>query len=199
MVHTALLRVGHVGLPRRSGAFVRSGADTCGGTAATAVSGLPARLARLTAWFPRPRFVDGEGTASDLRAVEGVNWHAAPRAVRHLDKAEPSQRPVSRSVIILTASRPCHTAQRELAEVLLRHGEPGCPQRYSCARPPKKGCAPSPRYPPMPTSYRSGATARHGTEAAKRRVPESVPERKSRVYRENLGTTFPRRPRTHFF
>jgi hypothetical protein len=32
----------------------------CGGTAETALSGLPARLAR----FPRPRFVDGEGTAS---------------------------------------------------------------------------------------------------------------------------------------
>jgi hypothetical protein len=34
---------------------------------------LPARLAWLTAGFPRPRFVDREGAASDVRAVEGVN------------------------------------------------------------------------------------------------------------------------------
>ena len=37
--------------------------SVCGGIAETALRGLPARLARLPAWFPRPRFVDGEGTA----------------------------------------------------------------------------------------------------------------------------------------
>jgi len=60
----------------------------CGGTAATAISGLPARLARLTAWFPRPRFVDREGATSELRAVEGVNGATRRMALRHLDEAK---------------------------------------------------------------------------------------------------------------
>jgi hypothetical protein len=53
-----------------------------------ALSDLPARLARLTAWFPRPCFVDGEGTASDVHAVEGVNGAFRRAAVRHLDDAK---------------------------------------------------------------------------------------------------------------
>src|SRR4030095_5480147 len=60
----------------------------CGGTAATAISGLRARLARLTAWFPRPRFVDREGAAGQGRAVEGVYGRLRRAAVRHLDEAK---------------------------------------------------------------------------------------------------------------
>ena len=76
----------------------------CGGTAATAISGLPARLARLTAWFPRPRFVDREGAAGQGRAVEGVYGRLRRAAVRHLDEAKARDRPVSRSVMIRIVS-----------------------------------------------------------------------------------------------
>src|SRR5262249_32041337 len=97
-------------------------AGTCGGAAATAVSGLPARLARLTVWFPRPRFVDGEGTASDLRAVEGVNGTLRRGAVRHLDKAKTSR---AAGLAVGHNSDALDRAIRlkELAEVLLRRGK----------------------------------------------------------------------------
>ena len=54
----------------------------------TVPGGLPARRARLPAWFPRPRFVDGEGTARALCAIESVNGAFCRVAVRHLDEAK---------------------------------------------------------------------------------------------------------------
>ena len=60
------LRVGYAVLPYGLLALLCAAGlvPVCGGTAKTVLRGLPARLARLTARFPRPRFVDGEGTAS---------------------------------------------------------------------------------------------------------------------------------------
>ena len=50
--------------------------------------GLPAGLARLTARFPRPRFVDRKGAAGQWCAVEGVNGAVRRAAVRHLDEGK---------------------------------------------------------------------------------------------------------------
>src|SRR5262249_56987688 len=56
--------------------------------AATALGGLPTRLAWLPARLARPRFIDREGAASQGRAVEGVNGRLLPAGVRRLDEAQ---------------------------------------------------------------------------------------------------------------
>src|SRR4029453_703655 len=78
------LSVEHVELLHGLPVSLRAEAGACGGTSATASCGLPARLA----WLSRPRFVDREGEASDVRAVEGVNGAVRLVAVRHFDEAK---------------------------------------------------------------------------------------------------------------
>ena len=94
----------------------------CGGTAATAISGLPSRLARLTAWFPRPRFVDREGAAGQGRAVEGVYGRLRRAAVRHLDEAK-APRPTGLAVSHDPDRLDAAIGLEELEEVLLRGGK----------------------------------------------------------------------------
>jgi hypothetical protein len=85
-------------------------------------SGVPTGLARLSARFPRPRFVDREGAASDVRTVESVNHAMCRAAVRHLDEAKASR------AANLTVSHDPDCIYRsirleELAQVLLRGGK----------------------------------------------------------------------------
>jgi hypothetical protein len=54
---------------------------------------LPARLAWLTAGFPRPRFVDREGPSSELHAVQGVNGTCCRPALWHFDEAKAAGAP----------------------------------------------------------------------------------------------------------
>src|SRR5262245_34879079 len=52
----------------------------------TVLAGLPAGAAELTTRFTRPGFVDREGPACELRAIESRNSGFGCLALRHLDK-----------------------------------------------------------------------------------------------------------------
>src|SRR5215510_261952 len=54
----------------------------------TVLTGLPAGAAELTAWFTRLSFVDREGTAFELFAVEPLDGHFGCLALGHFDKPE---------------------------------------------------------------------------------------------------------------
>src|SRR5499433_3254071 len=87
--------------------------------AATALGGLPTRLAWLPARLARPRFIDREGTAGQGRAVEGVYGRLRRAGVRHLDEAKTPRTPG----LTVGHDPDCVDAAirlEELAEVLFR-------------------------------------------------------------------------------
>ena len=52
------------------------------------LAGLPAGPAGLPTWFTRLRFIDREGTAFEIFAVEPLNSGFGRRTVGHLDKSK---------------------------------------------------------------------------------------------------------------
>ena len=85
----------------------------------TALTGLPAGPARLTARFTRLGFVDREGTAFELFAVEPLNGGFGSLALGHLDKPKAfgaSGVPIGNHIDFV------HNAIRleELTEVMIR-------------------------------------------------------------------------------
>src|SRR5262245_48455791 len=87
--------------------------------AATALDGLPTRLAWLPARLARPRFIDREGAAGQGRAVEGVNGRLRRAVVRHFDEAK-APRPTGFTVGHDPDRIDAAIRLEELAEVLLR-------------------------------------------------------------------------------
>jgi len=84
-----------------------------------AASGLPARLTRLTARFAGLRFVDRDGTAAKLFALEPLNSGSGCLAVRHLNEAKPTR---AASIAVGNEINLVHNSilLKELAEVMVR-------------------------------------------------------------------------------
>ena len=84
-----------------------------------ATRGLPARLTRLTTRFARLCFVDRDGTASKLFALEPLNGGFGCLGIRHLNKAKPTW---TASITVGDEIHLVHNSilLEELAEVMVR-------------------------------------------------------------------------------
>jgi hypothetical protein len=85
----------------------------------TALAGLPAGPAGLPTWFTRLGFVDREGTAFELFAVEPLNGGFGGCTIGHLDKAKAfgaARVPVGNHIDCVHNS----ILLKELAEVMIR-------------------------------------------------------------------------------
>jgi hypothetical protein len=150
----------------------------------TVPGGLPAR-ARLPAWFPRPRFVDGEGTARELCAIESVNGAFCRVAVRHLDEAK-----AARAAGLAVSHNPNRVdgtiRLEELTQVLLRGGKSQVAHKDIHAEFSREKRAPEAKVytdalapPRLPTPYSRATALRYSTDTVRHsaRKSESTQER----------------------
>src|SRR5262249_53249869 len=81
--------------------------------------GRPARLTRFTARFTGLRFVDREGTATKLFALEPLNGGSSRLTVRHLNEAKPTR---ATRIAVGYEINLVHNSilLKELAEVMVR-------------------------------------------------------------------------------